>query len=107
MGDQYKVDLSELEGTITKLNGVIRQLGQANSSAKYSTYLPHGALGSGFQEAEELAKAHTEMKAHIEEIVDYLHEVMNEFGDKTKTAHDNYSNQDFAVQTSMTGPGSS
>ncbi|TKA04588.1 hypothetical protein [Actinacidiphila oryziradicis] len=103
MSDQYKVDLSELEGTITKLNGVIRDLGKANACARDDTYLPPGALGSAFDEAHALTNAHTDMKQHIEEVVQHLHSVMDEFGKKTKTAHGAYSDSEYNAQSGMSG----
>ncbi|MGY0491353.1 hypothetical protein [Streptomyces sp. WG-D5] len=89
-GDGYKVDLSELDNVIRKLNGVIGDLGKANADTRHNTYLPKGALGSGFDEAEELSRAHDEMKTHLEEVVDYLESVMDDFGTKTKKAHGAY-----------------
>ena len=103
MAEQYKVDLSELDGTITKLNRVIGELGRTTSTAKHSTHLPAGALGTGIHEAAELEQAHIEMKAHLEEIVDHLHEVMDRFGTKTKKVHDNYQESDYEAQSSMSG----
>ena len=103
MADQYRVDLSELDSTITKLNRVIGSLGETKSNAQHSTHLPAGALGHGFDEAHGLAQAHAEMKAHLEEIVDHLHEVMDEFGSKTKKVHDNYQESDYEAQSNMSG----
>ncbi|MDX2645268.1 hypothetical protein PV341_17200 [Streptomyces sp. PA03-1a] len=105
MSDQYKVDLSELEDTITKLNGVISQLGVANVCAKNDTYLPPGALGAGFDEAEKLARAHEDMKTHIESVVAYIHRVMNDFGSKTKKVHGHYSDAEYDAQSGMSGSG--
>ncbi|MGW2350268.1 hypothetical protein OG539_29745 [Actinacidiphila glaucinigra] len=105
MSDQYKVDLSELEDTITKLNGVISQLGVANVSAKNDTYLPPGALGAGFDEAEKLTRAHEDMKTHIEAVVTYIHDVMNDFGGKTKKVHGHYSDAEYDAQGGMSGSG--
>ncbi|WP_405724252.1 hypothetical protein OG607_18240 [Streptomyces sp. NBC_01537] len=105
MADQYRVDLSELDSTIKKLNNVINSLGETSSHTKYGTQLPKGALGHGFDEAADLAQAHAEMKAHLEEIVDHLHEVMDAFGSKTKKVHDNYQESDYEAQSSMSGAG--
>lgn len=103
VADQYRVDLSELDSTIKKLNNVISSLGRTSSHTKYGTHLPKGALGHAFEEADDLARAHEEMKAHLEEIVDHLHQVMDEFGSKTKKVHDNYQESDYEAQASMSG----
>ncbi|MFE3851852.1 hypothetical protein ACFXPN_11970 [Streptomyces griseorubiginosus] len=90
MAEQYKVDLSEIEGTITKLNRAIRDMGASGSNAKNSTYLPAGALGKNFGEAEALYKAHEQMKERLYEIVAHLERVLDSFGQKTKKTHDAY-----------------
>ncbi|WP_031484919.1 WXG100 family type VII secretion target [Streptomyces bicolor] len=91
MAEQYKVDLSEIEGTITKLNGVIKDMTTSKSSCMGKTYLPQGALGTGFGEAEALYKAHEAMKERLYEIVAHLEEVLDDFGTKTKRTHDAFS----------------
>jgi len=103
MSDQYRVDLSELEGTITKLNGVLKDLGNSQACLVNGTYLPPGALGSGFGEATELTNAHTTMKSHIEDVVTYLNTVMDQFGTNTKKAHGAYQDQEYDVQSNMKG----
>ncbi|MFF3951166.1 hypothetical protein ACFYYN_41160 [Streptomyces sp. NPDC001902] len=104
MSDQYKVDLSELEDTITKLNGVLSSMGGVKSCAVNGTHLPDGALGSGdFIEASELAKAHDEMKVHIQDVIDFLHSVMDDFGKNTKKVHGAYSDAEYDTQTGMAG----
>ncbi|MFI1963526.1 hypothetical protein ACH429_05195 [Streptomyces pathocidini] len=103
MADQYKVELSELEGTITKLNGVLSRLGNADSNAKTNTYLPAGALGTGFDEADSLASAHSTMKTHIEDVVTYLNDVVNSFGDKTKKVHGAYQDSEYDAQSGFRG----
>lgn len=95
MADQYRVDLSELEGTITKLNGVLRDMNNASSNAKNKTHLPAGALGTGFGEAHKLYGAHDEMKQHIQEIVEHLNSLIDEFGQKTKKTHGHYQNSEY------------
>lgn len=103
MADQYKVDLSELEGTISKLNRIISRLDKAESDTKSDTYLPPGALGTGFDEARKLAHAHEEMKTHIQDVVTHLNGIVNRFGEKTKKAHGNYQNSEFDVQAGFPG----
>ncbi|WP_431952888.1 hypothetical protein [Actinacidiphila sp. bgisy167] len=103
MSDQYKVDLSELEKTITKLNAVLSSMGGAKSTAVNQTHLPSGALGSGFIEADEMAKAHEAIKTALEEMIADVHEVMDRFGQNTKKAHGHYSNAEYDIQAGMTG----
>ncbi|MFE0631995.1 hypothetical protein ACFW3D_34220 [Streptomyces sp. NPDC058864] len=103
MSDQYKVDLSELEDTITKLNGVLSSMGSAKSTAVNQTYLPPGALGTGFVEATDLTQAHDSMKTYLEDIIHVVHEVMDQFGKNTKKAHGHYSNAEYDTQTGMSG----
>ncbi|MFF2927914.1 hypothetical protein ACFVTP_36915 [Streptomyces celluloflavus] len=108
MGEQYRVDLSALEDTIRKLNGVLKDLGNANADTRYKTSLSRSALGAdapgaSFLEARKLTEAHTQMKTHIEEIVQHLHDVMNEFGNKTQKVHGNYQNQEAETAANMSG----
>ncbi|AJP04109.1 hypothetical protein ACFY4K_20425 [Streptomyces leeuwenhoekii] len=88
MAEQYKVDLSEIEGTITRLNRVLKDMGTSASNCKNTTYLPAGALGKNFREAEALYSAHEQMKERLYEIVAHLESVLDDFGQKTKRTHD-------------------
>ncbi|MGG2459052.1 hypothetical protein ACO0M4_04350 [Streptomyces sp. RGM 3693] len=106
MADQYRVDLSALEETMRKLNGILKDLGGAQSDARYKTTLSPNALGTGsagvnFVEAQKLHNAHTDMKNAIESIVGHLHDVTNEFGTKTKKVHGNYQNQEADTAANM------
>lgn len=108
MGEQYRVDLSALEDTIRKLNGILKDLGNANADTKYKTSLSANALGADvgnhkFLEARKLTQAHTEMKTHIEEIVQHLNDVMDKFGNNTRAVHGNYQNQEAETAASMSG----
>ncbi|WP_329121633.1 hypothetical protein [Streptomyces sp. NBC_01465] len=105
---EYRVDLSALDEVVRKLNGIITDLGDAKSDSKYKTYLPPGALGSDaggatFIEAGKLHAAHTEMKTHLEEIVEHIHGLTDDFGTKTKKTHGAYQDQEADVKKSMTG----
>ncbi|MEU0944690.1 hypothetical protein ABZ379_18100 [Streptomyces canus] len=91
MAEQYKVDLSEIEGTITKLNGVLKDMSTSKASCQNKTYLPKGALGTGFGEAETLYAAHDQMKTVLEGVVQYLEDLLDDFGQKTKKTHDAFS----------------
>ena len=106
--DQYRVDLSALDNVIKKLNGVLRDLGSANSDTRHKTYLPPNALGANapgarFTEAENLTEAHKAMKTVIEKIVWHLNDTMNDFGSKTKKAHGAYQDQEADVTADMSG----
>ncbi|MFD7297900.1 hypothetical protein ACFV9W_31840 [Streptomyces sp. NPDC059897] len=117
-GDGYKVDLSALDNVIKKLNAIIGDLGKANADTKHNTYLPPGALGASvagqcttsgstsggrFEEAEQLAAAHTEMKHYLEAVVDHLEGVMDDFGTKTKRAHGAYQDAEADTANAMHG----
>jgi hypothetical protein len=105
MSDQYKVDLSELEGTITKLNNVLRSMGDAQSHAANQTFLSDGALGlrHKFSEAAGLEDAHKSMKDHIENIIQYLNDVIADYSSKTKRVHGHYSDAEYDAQSGMSG----
>ncbi|MFI7104290.1 hypothetical protein ACIBK8_33745 [Streptomyces sp. NPDC050161] len=108
MGEQYRVDLSALEDTIRKLNSVLKDLGNANADTRYKTSLSANALGAdapgaSFLEARKLTEAHSKMKAHIEEVVQHLHDVTDQFGTNTRKVHGNYQNQEAETATSMSG----
>ncbi|CAL9405346.1 hypothetical protein SUDANB6_01542 [Streptomyces sp. enrichment culture] len=88
MAEQYRVDLSEIEGTITRLNRVLKDMGTSASNCKNTTYRPAGALGRNFAEADALHAAHEMMKERLYEIVAHLEQVLDDFGQKTKRTHD-------------------
>ncbi|MER5947727.1 hypothetical protein ABT127_16865 [Streptomyces sp. NPDC001904] len=102
-GDGYKVDLSALDQVIKKLNGVIGDLGKTSADTKHNTYLPKGALGTGFDEAQKLSSAHDEMKTYLEAVVDHLESVMDDFGTKTKKAHGAYQDAEADTASSVHG----
>ena len=96
-----RVDLSELEGTVRALSRVTNAMGESVGKARYNTYLPKGALGERFTEADELAAAHDVMKRHIEEIITVIHGVVDEFGTNAKKVHGNYQNAEHDAKHSM------
>ncbi|WP_404816706.1 hypothetical protein [Streptomyces thermolineatus] len=101
MADQYRVDLSELDSVVKKLNGVLKDVQDTKGKAKSETYLPPGALGSGFEEAEKLESAHVSMKGQIESIIDHLNDVMDDFGKKTVRTKSSYEESDYEVQAAL------
>jgi hypothetical protein len=100
---EMRVDLSELEETVRKLGRVKTAMDGSVTKSKYGTNLPDGALGVDFTEERDLTKAHSEMKKHIEEIVDYLNGVIDDFGTKTKKAHGKYQDAEHDAKNGMDG----
>ncbi|MFC4497668.1 hypothetical protein ACFPA8_26410 [Streptomyces ovatisporus] len=98
-----RVDLSELEETVRKLRRITTAMGESVTKSKYNTYLPGGALGKGFAEESDLTSAHEKMKRHMEDVIDYLNEVIDDFGTKTKNAHGNYQNAEHDAKYGMDG----
>lgn len=105
MAEEVGVDLDELEKTVTALNHLLSGLGKADTDVKTRTYLPAGALGSGFDEADRLANAHNQMKTYIEDVVGYLNTVMDEFGQKTKYSLGAYQDSDYEAKASFPNAG--
>lgn len=105
MAEEVRVDLDELEKTVAALNQVLSGLGKAGTDTATNTYLPPGALGTGFDEADKLAGAHNEIKTYIEDAVRYLNTVMDEFGRKTKYTHGAYQDTDYETQASFPNAG--
>jgi hypothetical protein len=105
MAEEVSVDLDELEKTVAALNQVLSGLGKAGTDTATNTYLPPGALGTGFDEADKLAGAHSEIKTYIEDAVRYLNSVMDEFGRKTKYTHGAYQDTDYETQASFPNAG--
>lgn len=108
MAEQYRVDLSALEETIRKLNGILKDLGNAHADSRYKTSMSPNALGAdaagaSFIEARKLTNAHTDMKNAIESIVGHLHDVTDKFGTKTRKVHGNYQNQEADTAANMSG----
>jgi uncharacterized spore protein YtfJ len=100
---EMRVDLSELEETVRKLGRVTTAMGDSVTKSQYNTFLPKNALGKGFAEQTDIDNAHTEMKSHIEEIIKVIHEVIDDFGTKTKQAHGKYQNAEHDAKYGMDG----
>lgn len=100
---EMRVDLSELEETVRKLGRVSTAMGESVTKGKYNTYLPPGAVGSQFQEADELAAAHDSMQEHIHEIMRVINGVVEDFGENTKKAHGKYQDAEHDSKNGMGG----
>ncbi|WP_052442910.1 type VII secretion target [Streptacidiphilus neutrinimicus] len=96
----YEVDLSYLQDTVKKLQGVADGMDDANQKAQYQTNLIHTQIGSEtFIEASNLHTAHDNMKTQLANMIKTLQTMIQEFTDKTGSAHDQYAAQD--TQTSQ------
>lgn len=99
---EMRVDLSELEETVRKLGRVKSAMDDSAGKSKYNTELPEGALGSPeFTEGTELTSAHREMKVHIEQILEFMNGVIEDFGTKTKNAHGKYQDAEYDAKHGM------
>ncbi|MFE2629481.1 MULTISPECIES: hypothetical protein [unclassified Streptomyces] len=97
MSNGMRVDLSQLDDVIRKLNGLLSDMDKANTKAKYETDIPSSAFGSEkFLESNELHNAHQKQKTRIENIIRDLHKLIDEFGKSTSKVRDKYSNQEHA-----------
>lgn len=89
--EEYGVDLDALDEVITSLNQVLRDMGGPKSKAQGGTYLPAGALGSGFLEKDELYQEHAKMKGYIEDqIIAQIEDMIDDFGKKSKKTKEAY-----------------
>ncbi|NLU69619.1 hypothetical protein [Streptomyces sp. HNM0574] len=100
---QMRVDLSELEETVRKLKRVSSAMGDSVTKSKYNTFLPAQALGKEFKEADDLHRAHEEMKDLIQEITRVINGVVNDFGENAKKVHGNYQNAEHDAKHGMDG----
>jgi hypothetical protein len=97
MSNGMRVDLSELDNVIRKLNGLLSDMDAANTKAKYETDIPSTAFGSmKFLESNELHAAHQKQKIRIENIIRGLHKLIDDFSTSTSKVRDKYSNQEQA-----------
>lgn len=97
MSNGMRVDLSELDNVIRKLNGLLSDMDKANTKAKYETDIPSTAFGSmEFKESNVLHKATQDQKTKIENLIRDLHGVIDKFSTSTSKVRDKYSNQEQA-----------
>lgn len=100
MSDEFKVDLSELEGTLRSLNRLYEDMSAVHGHSVYQTNLSEGALGHTgmFVEARELSRSHTEMKAHLEDVMRVLKELIDEFRTKAMHIHGKYQDAEYEAK---------
>ncbi|WP_042425218.1 hypothetical protein [Streptacidiphilus anmyonensis] len=94
----YEVDLSYLQDTYKKLQGIAYGMDHHTSAVNYKTNLsPSQFGGEGFLEADNLYQAHETMKNQLSAMMTTLQTMIQEFTDKTGSAHDQYANTDTSV----------
>ncbi|MBB1253754.1 hypothetical protein H3146_10290 [Streptomyces sp. OF3] len=89
---QYGVDLDALDQVVKELNQVIKDMSGPRSTAKHATYLKAGSLGEGFKEERELRKSHDVVKTKIEELVEDIEGLIDDFGKKSSSTLGAYQN---------------
>ncbi|MEZ0065749.1 uncharacterized protein YukE [Streptacidiphilus sp. MAP12-20] len=99
MGDGYQVDLSYLQDTLKKLQGVVDGMDTTCGVANYQTNLNRSQFGGdAFVEAGTLYSAHDNMKTQLNGMISTLQQMIQEFKDKTGHTHDQYAGTDNAVK---------
>ncbi|KPC66727.1 hypothetical protein [Streptomyces chattanoogensis] len=102
MADEYKVDLDRLDEVVKKLNGITNDMQCTKGKATSNTYLPHGALGSQFEEEAELRKKHEALKDYIEnQILKKLESFIKDLTDKTAATHGRYQDKEQETANAM------
>lgn len=100
--NEYYVDLEALDTVGRKLNGVLRAMQQTRGEAARSTMLPDGALGSGFQEEQELRGRHDELKGMFEEqILQKLEELISDLSQKTNRTRGAYEDREYDASNAL------
>ncbi|MFF4700269.1 hypothetical protein [Streptomyces chattanoogensis] len=80
---EYKVDLDAMDQVIKELNQVLKNMGDANSKAKNSTFLAQGTLGHGFAESDQLYQAHAKMQHKIQNLLKLVEDLVDKHGKKS------------------------
>jgi hypothetical protein len=102
----YEVDLSYLQDTLKKLQGVADGMDHHSDTVNYQTNLTQAQFGGpGFIEADNLYQAHDNMKTQLAAMIKTLQQMIQEFTDKTGHAHDQYAANDSSISgTFSKGP---
>ncbi|MFH8406765.1 hypothetical protein ACH4FX_18505 [Streptomyces sp. NPDC018019] len=103
MGEQYKVDLHELDNVVRQLKRLQADMDEPSQKVKYSTTIPKSAFGSNFLEASELSTAHDDMQGYMAQTVKALQDLIRDFGDKTERSRGAYEDQEHDTKVSMNG----
>ncbi|MFJ8671080.1 MULTISPECIES: hypothetical protein [unclassified Streptomyces] len=103
MGEQFKVDLDELDSVVRQLKRLQGDMDKPSQSVKYSTTIPKSAFGVNFIESGELASAHDDMQEYMSQVVHALQELIRKFGDKAEASRGAYEDQEHTTKVSMNG----
>lgn len=102
----YEVDLSYLQDTLKKLQGVADGMDKHSDTVNYQTNLNQSQFGGpGFIEAQNLYQAHDAMKTSIAAMIVTLKQMIQEFTDKTGHAHDQYAGTDNSISGTFSAAG--
>jgi hypothetical protein len=105
MGEQFKVDLDELDGVVRRLRRLQGDMDDPSQKVTYNTTIPQSAFGAGFLEAGDLATAHDGMQRYMSEIIKALQDLIRTFGEKTEASRGAYEDQEHNTKVSMNGNG--
>ncbi|MEF3112709.1 hypothetical protein [Streptomyces chrestomyceticus] len=101
MGEQYRVDLHELDSVVRKLKGLQGDMDDPGQKVKYGTKVPKSAFGSNFNEAADIAAAHDEMQNYMSQVVDALQDLIKDFGEKAERSRGAYEDREQDARSSM------
>ncbi|MFJ5234256.1 hypothetical protein ACIQBJ_30675 [Kitasatospora sp. NPDC088391] len=90
MADGFRVDTDELEAVVKRLRTIQQNMAQTADRSTYGTAVTASDFGSNFSQATDLHAAHERMQAWLTLNISNLNKLINEFGDKTQTAHNAY-----------------
>ncbi|MEU7223169.1 hypothetical protein [Streptomyces chrestomyceticus] len=103
MGEQYRVDLHELDSVVRKLKGLQGDMDEPSQKVKYSTSIPKSAFGANFNEATKVAAAHDKMQDYMSQVVDALQDLIKDFGEKAERSRGAYEDREQDARSSMNG----
>ncbi|MFJ6746875.1 hypothetical protein ACIQNI_01585 [Streptomyces sp. NPDC091266] len=103
MGEQFKVDLDELDSVVRQLRRLQADMDKPSQKVKYSTAIPTSAFGVNFLESGKIAKAHDGMQEYMSEVVHALQELIRKFGEKAEASRGAYEDQEQTTKASMNG----
>ncbi|MGW4383089.1 hypothetical protein [Kitasatospora sp. NPDC004531] len=101
MSDGFRVNPDELEAVVKRLRALQQNISTCGTNTKYKTDISRDAFGGDFVEAQALYEAHGKMQAFLTKTISDLDALINEYGDKTQTAHAAYTGGELDKQAQM------